>query len=63
MSIKHWWEDIDRGMRKYLEKNLSQWHFVHHKSHMDWSGVEAWPQRWLTWTMARLWRLILQGCW
>jgi hypothetical protein len=27
-------------------KNLSQWHFVHHKSHMDWPGIEPGPPRW-----------------
>jgi hypothetical protein len=26
---------IDRRKPKNLEKNLSQSHFVHHKSHMD----------------------------
>jgi hypothetical protein len=29
------WDDIDRGKQKNSEKNLSQRHFVHHKSHMD----------------------------
>jgi hypothetical protein len=30
-----WWNDIDRVKPKILEKNLSQCHFVHKKSHMD----------------------------
>jgi hypothetical protein len=28
------------------EKNLSQCHSVHHKSHMDWPGIETGPPRW-----------------
>jgi len=26
--------------RSTLEINLSQWHSAHHKSHMDWPGIE-----------------------
>jgi hypothetical protein len=29
------WNDTNRGKQKNLEKNLSQYHLVHHKSHMD----------------------------
>jgi hypothetical protein len=28
------WNDIDRGKPKNSEKNLSQCHFAHHKSHL-----------------------------
>ena len=38
--MEHWWNDTDWRKLKYWEKNLSQSHFVHHKSHTDWLGIE-----------------------
>jgi hypothetical protein len=40
------WNEIDRGKPKYSGKNLSQFHFVHHKSRKDRPGIEPWPPRW-----------------
>jgi hypothetical protein len=40
------WNDIDRGNPKKSEKNLSQSHFIKHKSHMDWRGGEPGNPRW-----------------
>jgi len=31
-----------------LEKNLFQWHFIYHKSHMDLTGIEPGPSSWET---------------
>jgi hypothetical protein len=36
------WNDIDREKPKNSEKNLSQCHFAHYKSHMDISWVQNW---------------------
>lgn len=30
-----------RGKLKYSDKNLSHCHCVHHKCHVDWTGIEA----------------------
>ena len=40
------WNDFNGGNPKYSRNNLSQYHFVHHKSHMDWPEIEPGPPRW-----------------
>jgi hypothetical protein len=35
VNVEQWWNNIDRGKLKTLEKILSQCHFVCQKSHMD----------------------------
>lgn len=37
-KMKHWQNDNDKGKLKYLKKNLSQCHAVHHKSNMGRPG-------------------------
>jgi len=40
MSMDHWWNDTYGRKPKYLEINLSQWPFAHHKSNIDWPEFE-----------------------
>jgi hypothetical protein len=35
-----------QGKPEELGENLSQCHLAHHKSHMDWPGIEPGPPRW-----------------
>jgi hypothetical protein len=55
--MEHRWNETDRGKPKNSGKNLSQRHFVHHKSHMDTldrTRASAMGGRRLTaWAMAR----------
>ena len=38
---EHWWKDTDRGNPELIGgKSMSQRHFVHHTSNMDWPGIE-----------------------
>ena len=46
MSMKHWWNNSDRGKPKYLEENLSQCQSLDHKSHTNSPGTEPWPLQW-----------------
>jgi hypothetical protein len=34
---------IMTGEKHNRERNLSQCHFIHQKSHIDWPGIEPWP--------------------
>jgi hypothetical protein len=45
MSVEQWveWELV--GEIEALGENLPQGHFVHNKSHMNWSGLEPGPPR------------------
>jgi hypothetical protein len=47
MSVELWWNDIDRVQPK-SEKNLSQCHFFHQRSHVDRPEIEPEPPRWET---------------
>jgi hypothetical protein len=38
-----WWNDADEGKPTFSEKNMPQFHFVYHKFHVDWLGIEPGP--------------------
>jgi len=46
MNMDQWWNDTDMGNLKCSEKNLSHCRFIHHKSHIDYCGVDARPSQW-----------------
>jgi hypothetical protein len=43
MNMEHWYNDVDRGNRKYWETNLYHCHTVHHTCHINWPGIEPEP--------------------
>jgi hypothetical protein len=45
MSMEHLVEWELAGETEVFGENLPQWHFVKHKYHMTWSGIELGPLR------------------
>jgi hypothetical protein len=45
MSVEVWQADTDRGISKYWENSLSQYHYVPHRCGKDCPGIEHryWP--------------------
>jgi hypothetical protein len=46
VNMEHRWNDIDRENPEDLERNLSQRHFIHHKSHINCPGSEPGSPQW-----------------
>ena len=45
MSMKRCSDETDREEQKYWDKNLFQFHNIHHKSQVDPSGIQTGPPR------------------
>jgi hypothetical protein len=46
MCLEHWWNDSDGGKKNQSTlRKTCQCHFVHHKSQMDWLGIELGPSQ------------------
>jgi hypothetical protein len=39
LNVIHWWNDNGAVKFKYLERNLSQRYFFHHKAHIQWPDI------------------------
>lgn len=44
--MQHWWNHTSRRRPKCWQINLSQCHFIHHKTRTDWPGSEPAPLQW-----------------
>jgi hypothetical protein len=53
MSMVYGWNDTNSETWKYSENNLSERHFVHQNSHMDWSVSAVTGRRLTAWVMAQ----------
>ena len=41
--MKYWRKDIDKVRTEYSDRDLSHFHSVHHKTHMEFPGIEPGP--------------------
>jgi hypothetical protein len=48
MNMQHWSNDSDSTKIMFLNTHLSRCHSLHHKSHMNWPGIEPRPMQWKT---------------
>jgi hypothetical protein len=39
--MEQWWNETNRADPKFWDKTLCHCHIVHHKSNMDWPGIEV----------------------